>query len=85
MVPANTRSAHDRLHGTQDTAHRAEARLDFHNISVEESTARRGACARIHVPTGRICTLPHQHPGSCHFVRPGEVEESLKQHGVGVS
>jgi hypothetical protein len=33
-------------------------RLDAHNVSVDTSLAQAGACARIHLPSGRICALP---------------------------
>lgn len=69
--------------GADDMARAAEARPDFHNLSVEESVAKQGACARIHVPTGRVCTLPHKHSGSCHFVPPEEVQGSLQRDHAG--
>ena len=31
-------------------------RLDEHNVSVDTELARAGACAQMHLPTGRICT-----------------------------
>jgi hypothetical protein len=66
-----------------DIARKAETRPDFHNLAIEETVAKQGACARIHVPTGRICTLPHKHSGSCSFVPPEEVQGSLQQHQAG--
>ncbi|MDQ1624162.1 MAG: hypothetical protein QOH19_2580 [Actinomycetota bacterium] len=34
-----------------------------------------GRCANVHLPTGRTCTLPERHPGSCRFVAPEEAED----------
>jgi hypothetical protein len=43
-------------------------RREVHNASVNEQVARQGACAQVHLATGRICGLEHGHRGSCHFV-----------------
>ena len=59
-----------------------QERLDLHNTSVDEDVARKGACAEVHLPTGRTCTLGHQHDGSCEFVPREHVEESLSDHGL---
>jgi hypothetical protein len=48
-------------------------RLDAHNISVDTALAQAGACARIHLPSGLICALPHHHRGSCRFLRPSDI------------
>lgn len=40
----------------------------MHNASVDEAAAMQGECAQVHLPTGRRCTLPHGHPGSCEFI-----------------
>jgi len=57
-------------------------RLEAHNASVNEDAAGEGACAQVHLPTGRMCTLQHCHDGSCDFVAPDEVEASLaRRHG----
>ncbi|HET9118177.1 MAG TPA: hypothetical protein VFN75_08925 [Pseudonocardiaceae bacterium] len=45
-------------------------RLDDHNVSVDTQLASEGACAQIHLPSGRICGLDHHHGGSCQFVSP---------------
>ncbi len=45
-------------------------RLELHNPSVNEALADDGACAQIHLPTGRVCLLAHHHPGSCQFDPP---------------
>lgn len=34
-------------------------RLEVHNASVDEKLAGEGSCARIHLPTGRVCPLAH--------------------------
>lgn len=43
-------------------------RLEVHNASSDETLAGTGACAHIHLATGRVCTLAHNHSGSCEFV-----------------
>ena len=41
---------------------------------VREDVAKAGRCANVHLPTGRTCTLPKRHPGSCNFVGPEDAE-----------
>lgn len=50
------------------TADRREA----HNASVDidEDAAEEGACAQVHLPTGRMCTLQYDQEGSCDFGAP---------------
>jgi hypothetical protein len=60
----------------------AADRLDVHNPSVDEGVASRGACAEIHLPTGRTCTREHGHEGSCDFVPRERVDTSLADHGL---
>ncbi|GAA2525701.1 hypothetical protein GCM10010435_48670 [Winogradskya consettensis] len=43
-------------------------RLEIHNSSIDEELAVAGACALVHLPTGRVCTKEHSHSGSCEFV-----------------
>lgn len=50
--------------------------LDMHNTDVDETAARMGACGQLHLPTGRICTRQHGHPGSCQFVSRAHVTDS---------
>jgi hypothetical protein len=52
---------------------------EMHNASVDEYVAREGACAQVHLPTGRICTLPHGHKGSCLFISPETAYASLNR------
>ena len=52
--------------GQQD----ARDRLELHNPSVDETLADDGACAQVHLPTGRVCLRKHHHPGSCQFDLP---------------
>jgi hypothetical protein len=59
-----------------------EDRIDLHNPSVDEGVASRGACAEVHLPTGRTCTREYGHDGSCDFVPRDRVEESLAGHGL---
>jgi hypothetical protein len=58
-------------------------RLDAHNVSVDTSLAQAGACARIHLPSGRICALPHHHRGSCQFLSPGDIADAGEWRPVG--
>lgn len=51
-----------------------------HNPSVDEDRRHDGACAQVHLPTGRMCTKQHGHGASCEFVRPDQVESSLARH-----
>ncbi len=53
---------------------------EAHNASVDEDNLRLGACAQVHLPTGRMCTLRHGHPGSCEFVTWDQVQSSLDAH-----
>ena len=53
---------------TDTAVWRALDTSEMHNASVDEDAARQGACAQVHLPTGRMCILPHGHPGSCHFI-----------------
>lgn len=50
-------------------------RLDLHNVSVDDELAvKLGCCGQIHLATGRRCTLPQHHAGSCRFVSCDEVD-----------
>lgn len=46
-----------------------------HVTHVREDVAMAGRCANVHLPTGRTCTLPVRHPGSCNFVGPEDAED----------
>lgn len=61
------------------TAENAEARPDLNSLHVREDVARAGRCANVHLPTGRTCTLPARHPGSCQFVGPEDAEQVAAQ------
>jgi hypothetical protein len=50
---------------------------EMHNSSVDHDAAREGVCAQLHLPTGRMCTLPHGHEGSCEFL-PGEAADAAR-------
>jgi hypothetical protein len=54
-------------------------RQDLHNVSVDDEVADVGACGQVHLATGRTCTLDQGHAGSCSFVSPDQVEESLSK------
>ena len=56
---------------------------EAHNTSIDEDLLRAGACARVHLPTGRACTLRHGHAGSCEFVQPGQAAATLLRHQQG--
>ena len=47
-----------------------EALSSTHVTHVREDVAMAGRCANVHLPTGRTCSLPVRHPGSCNFVGP---------------
>ncbi|MCW2611817.1 MAG: hypothetical protein QOC93_1806 [Actinomycetota bacterium] len=57
---------------------RPEQRQDLHNPAVDEDAARHGACAGVHLQTGRMCTLENGHPGSCDFVARDELPAELR-------
>ena len=63
-----------------DTAARTAETPEMHNASVDEDAARQGACAQVHLPTGRMCILPHGHPGSCDFIPADAAYVSLPAH-----
>ena len=53
---------------------------EAHNASVDEDLLDGGACARLHLATGRVCTLRHGHAGSCEFVPRELADASLARH-----
>ncbi|MEY9778242.1 MULTISPECIES: hypothetical protein [unclassified Arthrobacter] len=53
-----------------------EDQSSTHVTHVREDVAMAGRCANVHLPTGRTCTLPARHPGSCNFVGPEETENA---------
>ena len=59
-----------------------DERQELHNVSVDEELARSGGCAQVHLPTGRTCALEQGHEGSCHFVAPDQLSESLPRAGL---
>ena len=56
--------------GTPQPYSNNEAPPDISSTHVREDVAQAGRCANVHLPTGRTCTLPKRHPGSCDFVAP---------------
>ena len=67
-----------------DTAARRGADIsEMHNASVDEVAARKGACAQVHLPTGRMCILPKSHQGSCDFIPADAAYASLPAHRPG--
>jgi hypothetical protein len=57
----------------------AQDQSSTHVTHVREDVAMAGRCANVHLPTGRTCTLPARHPGSCNFVGPEDAENAAKQ------
>jgi len=51
----------------------------MHNASIDEDAAKAGACAQVHLPTGRMCTLAAGHSSSCDFVSPDQADAILDQ------
>ena len=70
---------------TNTDTRRAADTSEMHNASVDEYAARKGACAQVHLPTGRMCVLPHGHRGSCDFIPADAAYASLAPHGSGGS
>jgi len=52
---------------------------EMHNASIDEDAARNGACAQVHLPTGRMCNLRAQHSESCNFVPADQADAALAQ------
>ena len=52
-----------------------EDRPDLSSPHIREDVAMAGRCANVHLPTGRTCTLPERHAGSCEFVEPRDAED----------
>lgn len=40
-------------------------RLDLHNVSTDFTAASLGLCGFTDLNSGRVCQLPHRHPGAC--------------------
>jgi len=55
-------------------------RPDVHNPEVDERLAGLGACAQVHLPSGRVCVLGHRHGGPCTFVPAQEAADSVVDH-----
>jgi hypothetical protein len=55
----------------------SDDRPELHNPSIDQDVAMRGACGRVHLPTGNTCTLAHNHLGSCNFISRDDVEDRL--------
>lgn len=54
-----------------------DGRRESHNTSMDQTVADAGGCAQVHLPTGRTCTLPHGHEGTCQFIAPDQVADAL--------
>jgi hypothetical protein len=44
-------------------------RLDLHNIGTDFAAAHAGRCGCTHLDSGRVCQLPHRHPGPSRLQR----------------
>jgi hypothetical protein len=42
-----------------------DQRLDLHNTSIDLRAVSASQCGFTHLASGRICRLPHRHPGPC--------------------
>jgi hypothetical protein len=60
------------------SAHEAD-RTELHNSSVDTVVAEVGACGQTHLATGRVCTLPARHAGSCDFTPREVVDRALDE------
>jgi hypothetical protein len=65
---------------TDAAARRTADTSEMHNASVDEDLARAGECAQVHLPTGRMCTLPHGHKGSCEFISAEAADAPLARY-----
>jgi len=65
---------------TDTAVRRAADTSEMHNATVDEYAARKGACAQVHLPTGRMRILPHGHRGSCDFIPADAAYASLPAH-----
>lgn len=65
MVPVMGTPPHSNI---DTVARRTVNTSEMHNASVNEAAAMEGECAQVHLPTGRMCTLPYGHRGSCEFI-----------------
>ena len=63
-----------------DSAPGADNVSEVHNPSVDEGAAGQGACAQVHLPTGKMCTLRHSHEASCEFSPASEADALLALH-----
>ena len=57
----------------------AEVRSEAHNTSVDTVAAVVGACGQTHLSTGRVCTLPERHQGSCEFTPRDDVDRVIEE------
>ena len=78
-APTATVPVGRRRHLVSAVALPPDDRQETHNTCVDDKSAATGACAQLHVQTGRICVLGHHHAGSCDFVARDRVEASLSE------
>jgi hypothetical protein len=58
----------------------AHERRDLHNINIDIAVASDGLCGFTHMASGRVCRMPHRHPGPCELTR-GPVGLSIRRTG----
>ncbi|MDQ0819637.1 hypothetical protein QFZ79_001928 [Arthrobacter sp. V4I6] len=66
----------DDLADIPPTTEHGEVRPDLSSPHVREDVAMAGRCANVHLPTGRTCTRPARHGGSCAFVGPEDADHA---------
>ena len=63
---SGTEPTNIRLEGCEmDDLKVSRERLDLHNSNIDFHAALAGQCGFTHLDTGRVCRLPHRHPGPC--------------------
>lgn len=55
---------------------------ETHNASVDQDAAGEGLCAQVHLPSGRLCTLPHGHVSSCEFLSSHDADAARARLGA---
>ena len=61
----------------------ARGRLDLHNTSIDFAAASAGRCGFTHLGSGRVCRLPHRHPGPCRLQDEGDAAERAADPQLG--
>jgi hypothetical protein len=57
-----------------------QRRRDLHNVTIDFALAAAGLCGFTHMRSGRVCRLPHRHPGPCELrSRPADTTSMYQQ------